>query len=84
MPLLPRGDEIPTGPSRTNNNFSSHWVDSQRPQLQMDPALTKNLFPCGVMNRYINIVIISIRPGAAYEGGVSGNGLSGDGWPKVL
>jgi hypothetical protein len=48
----------------------------------MDPALTKNLFSCGVMNRYINIVIISIR--AAYEGGVSDNGLSGDGWPKVL
>jgi hypothetical protein len=48
----------------------------------MDPALKKNLFPCGAMNRYINIVIILIR--AAYEGGVSGNGLSGDGWPKVL
>jgi hypothetical protein len=66
----------------TDDQFSPHWVDLQRPDLQMDPAPTKNLFPCGVMNRHINIVIISIR--AAYEGGVSGNGLSGDGWPKVL
>jgi hypothetical protein len=74
-----RSPLVPPGPITTSPLIGSIV---KRPYLQMDPAITKNLFSCGVMNRYINIVIISIR--AAYEGGVSGNGLSGDVWPKVL
>src|SRR5712692_10054241 len=67
---LPRGDEIPTGHTRPDNQFSYHWsIDIDQ---QIDPALSKCLPPLAEVMTAIEIrVIHTITNRAAYEGGVT-------------
>jgi len=69
-PILPRGDEIPTGLTRPDNQFSYHWsVDLDQ---QIDPALSKSLPHLAEVMTAIEIRVIHTIPNrAAYEGGVT-------------
>src|SRR5712692_9333059 len=66
-PILPRGDEIPTGPTRPDNQFSYHW--SIAIDQQIDPALSNSLPHLAEVMTAIEIRVIHTR--TAYEGGVT-------------
>src|SRR5712671_1438383 len=69
-PRLPRGDEIPTGHTRPDNQFSYHW--SIAIDQQIDPALSKSLPHLAEVMTAIQIRVIHTIPNrAAYEGGVT-------------
>ena len=70
IPILPRGDEIPTGHTQPDNQFFYHWsVDFDQ---QIDPALSKSLPHLAEVMTAIEIRVIHTIPNrAAYEGGVT-------------